>query len=247
MLLAMIALLAVAVAGALPDRPAGKTVLFASPNTMEPLGDAQARARLKSFEQINADAVADRAACALGQNVQVADALGIYDQSSENSLVLTVNLTRRQSEYLAAILGAYSRQESVLLFFDQPGGGDQLWVVRTPQPLDGVIATLRKLKLTPVTVRPGKEQNEIWLVDFGKKREEDLNVFVSKVNGRPSLTTGIAELLGKQDRDAAVRNWRRQIRAFEQHRGPRLSGELSSTAWRNATVVHTCSTEMPLL
>ena len=244
MLLAIAVVLPAAFAGPIPAPGANQIFLFASPNTRESLSDQDAKVRLTSFEQINATAVADRAACALTQDVQIAGSLGIYDKSSENSFLLEADLGQKQSEYLAALLGLYSRQEFVLLFLDEAGGGDRLWTIKTPHPLDAVITALRKWKLIPVTVRTEKDQNEIWFVDSGEKRAGDLKIFSSEVNGRASSTAGVAEMLGNQNRAAAAKEWRQKISTFEQQSGRHLSGQLSSKAWRGVTAIHTCSREL---
>ena len=233
-----------ALAGPIPGPGASQVFLFASPNTRESLTDENAKVRLTSFEETNSTAVADRAACALTHSVQIADSLGIYDNSSENSFILEANLEKKQPEYLAALVGLYSRQEFILLFLDEASGPDRLWIIKTPQSLDVVTATLRKMKLTPATVRMEKKQNEIWFIDFGEKRAGALNIFTSEVNGRSSLTAGVAEMLGNRDRATAAKGWRQQVSAFEQKNGSHLSEQLSSKGWRKTTVVHTCSTEM---
>jgi hypothetical protein len=245
-LLAFIIALPASFADPIPALGANQVYLFASPNTRESLTDDEAKLRLKSFEQINATAVADRAACALTHSVEIANSLGIYDKSSENSFILEADLERKQSEYLAALLGIYSRQEFVLLFMDEASGFDRLWIIKSPQSLEEIVATLRKLKLTPVTVRTEKDHNEVWFIDFGGRRAEDLKIVTSDVNGRAALTAGVAELLGNQDRATAGKMWREQIGAFEQRSGRHLSGQLPSESWRDATTVHTCSREMSI-
>jgi hypothetical protein len=225
---------------------ANEMFLFASPNARESLTDENAKALLTSLEQVNATAVADRAACALSHSVRIGDSLGIYDKSSENSFILEADLEQKQSEYLAALLGLYSRQEFILLFLEEARGNDGLWIIETPQSLDVVIPLLRKWKLTPVTVRTDKNQTEIWFSDFGRKRTGTLNSFTSDVNGNANVIAGVAEMLGDQDRSAAVKLWRRQIRAFEQKSGHHLSMQLSSVSWRRATEVHTCSREISI-
>jgi hypothetical protein len=243
-LLAVTVVLPSALAGPIPGPGQNQVFLFASPNTRESLTDDEAKEHLNSSEQINATAVADRAACALTHSVQIADSLGVYDKSTENSFILKADLERKQPEYLAALLGLYSRQEFILLFLEEANGLDRLWIIKTPQSLEVVTATLRKLKLTPVTVRREKDQNEIWFIDSGKKRAGALKIFTSDVNGRASFTAGVAEMLGNQDRTTAVKGWRQQIGAFEQQTGRRLSEQISSKGWRDATAVHTCSREM---
>jgi hypothetical protein len=220
--------------------------LFASSNTREFPSDRDAQARLNSFGQRNATVVADRAACALTADVGLANSLGIYDNSAENSFILEADLAEKQSKYLAALMGLYLRQEFVLLFFDQASGADRLWIIKTRQSLTMIVAAVRKLKLTPVTVRMRNDQNEVWFVDIGEKRAGTLNILTSDVNGRASVTAGVAELLGNQSRTTALEEWRQQIAAFERRSSPQLSGQLTSKGWRGATAVHTCSREMAI-
>jgi hypothetical protein len=245
-LLAIIVSMPAAFAQPIPGPGANQAYLFASPSTQESHTDEDAKLRLTSLKQVNATAVADRAACALTHNVQIADSLGIYDVSSENSFIVEADLEQEQSKYLAALLGLYSRQEFVLLFVEEASDLDQLWIIKTPQSLEAVLATLRKLKLTPATVRFKKGQNEIWFVDSGDKRAGDLKVLTSVVNGRASITAGVAEMLGNHRRRMAIKAWRQQISAFEGSSGQHLSKQLSSRGWRNATVVHTCSKEIAI-
>ncbi len=245
-LLSFILAFPAAFAASTPGPAANRIFLFASPNTQESLTDDEAKTHLTSFEQINATAVADRAACSLTRSVQIADSLGIYDTSSENSFILESDLNQKNSEYLATLVGLYSRQEFILLFLDEAGGSDRLWVIKTPQSLDTTIATLRKMNLTPVTVRARKDHNEIWFIDRGEKRTQDLKKFTLDLNGQASVEAGIAEMPGNNDRAKAVKEWRQQIRAYELHSERHLSRQLSSKGWRGATAVHTCSTEFSI-
>ncbi len=229
-----------------PAPAANRIFLFASPNKQESLSDDVAKTRLTSFEQLNATAVADRAACTMTRSVEIADSLGVYDVSSENAFILETNLDQKTSEYLAALLGLYSRQEFILLFLDEAGGGDRLWIIKTQQSPDTTIATLRKMNLTPVTVRAQRDHNEVWFVDRGEKHTQDLKKLASDVNGRASVEAGVAEMPGNNDRAIAVKEWQQQIHAYEQGNGRHLSAQMSGKNWRSATAVHTCSTEISI-
>ncbi len=243
-LLAIAAVFSAALAGSMAGPASNRIYLFASPNQQESVTDQEAQTRLKSFEEINATAVADRAACSLSRSVQITGSLGIYDKSSENSFILEADLERKPSEYLAALLGLYSRQEFVLLFVDDPSGQDRLWIIKTPQSLGAVVAALRNLQLTPATVQVEQNRNEVWFVDFGERHADTLKKFTSDANGKSSLTAGVAELLGNQTRATAIEGWRQQIGVFEQRSRTHLSGKLSSKGWRDVATVHTCSKEM---
>lgn len=236
--------LSAAFAGAIPAAGANRTFLFASPATREPISDEDSRIRLTSFEQINATAVADRAACTLTQSVEIANTLGIYDKSSENSFIVESDLDRNNSEDLADLMGLYLRQKFILLFFEEAGGGDKTWIIKSPQSWTKVTAALRKWKLTPVTVHPEKDRSEIWFVDMGDKRAADLKLFTSDVSGQASIVAGVAELTGDPDRGTAVKLWRQQILSVEQSNGQHLSTQFSSNGWLGATKIHTCSTEL---
>ncbi len=131
-------------------------------------------------------------------------------------------------------MGLYLRQEFVLLFFDELRGGDRRWVIDTAQPWRTVVAKLRELKLTPITVRIKKDQTEVWFIDMGNKRAADMKLFTSDVNGQASATPGVAELLGNPDREMAISEWRQKIHAFEQGSGQHLSVQLSSNIWISA-------------
>lgn len=243
MLLAIAIALPVMFALPIPGFATSQIFLFASPNRHESVTDRSAKLRLSTFEQINAIAVADRAACALTDDAQITSSLGVYDNSSENSFIVEARLDQKQGEYLAALLGLYLRQEFILLFLPDLGGGDRLWIVKTPQTLEEVVARVRQRKLTPVTVRTENYGNEIWFFDIGDKLASELKVFASDVNGQASITEGRAEMLGNRRRATAVQGWRQRIRTFERQSGGHLSERLSSKAWHAATVVHTCTTE----
>jgi hypothetical protein len=228
----------------IPVPRAHRTFVFASPNFQESLSDEEARRRLTSFAQRNATSVADRAACALSTDVQISNGLGIYDSSAENSFIVEANFDRERSEYLAALLGRYSLQRFVLLFIDESGGKDRLWIIGTQRPLHEVIASLRKAKLMPVTIQPRKDRIDIWFVDPTATRAESVKEFTLAVKGQVNLVAGIAKLLGDRDRSEAARRWRQSIGAFEQRSGLRLSSRLASADWRHSATVHTCSREL---
>jgi hypothetical protein len=132
----------------------------------------------------------------------------------------------------------------VLLFLEDAPGPDRLWTIETSQSLETVVTALRKLILTPVTVRPEASQNEIWFVDPGGKRSRDLDLFRSEMNARARVAAGTAEMLGNENRETAIKGWQQQIGEFEKQSGGRLSKLITIDAWRNVAEVHTCSKEM---
>src|SRR5436305_8390057 len=85
----------------------GYSYIFVSPNTRSSLTDHDAEVSLTSFEQINAVAVADRVGCSLTQTIEIASAIGVYNDSFENSLIIEGALKQKQAEYVAALMERY--------------------------------------------------------------------------------------------------------------------------------------------
>jgi len=223
------------------DQPQRSFVL-ASANTRSTLTDQDAVSSLGSFEQTNATAVADRISCLLTRNVHIGDALGIFDDSSENSFIVEIDLPRLRAEYIAALLGRYAHQQFVLLFVAQPGGHDKLWIIKTNETLGTVIAEARKLHLTPLTVRNEKDQREIWLVEKGEKH---LNVDELKTNLKAtgSAIEGSSDLVGDDDRSKSAAIFQKRINTYEEHHTS-LSPSLWTRSWHDAATP-TCSTKLP--
>jgi hypothetical protein len=141
-------------------------------------------------------------------------------------------------------MGFSSRQKFVLLFLEGAPGPDRLWTIETSQSLDTVVVALRRLMLTPVTVRPETGQNEIWFVDPGRKHSRALNILRTAMKGRVHVASGAAEMLGNEDRDTAIKGWQQQISGYEQQSGARLSERITRYEMENGAAVRTCSREM---
>lgn len=237
--LAALAWLTLATAAAAQD-----SYVFASPNTKASLTDEAARANLTSPEELNAIAVADRIACSMTDDAEISAALGIYDASSENSLLAESDLARDQTEYLAFLLGKYERQEFVLLFFPQDAGHDRLWIIRSPKTADEAISALRHMHLTSATLRSTADGVEIWIVDAGDKLGDQPQQLAAQLAGNATSRDGTAELSGDDDRTKAAAVFDAKIAAFEHRTKLTLSSLLSTAAWRDAST-RTCSTEVP--
>ena len=238
-ILAVSAFLGMAAAAGAQD-----SYVFASPNTKASLTDEVAQANLASPEELNAIAVADRIACSMTDDAEISPGLGVYDSSSENSLLIESNIKPDQTEYLASLLGKYERQEFILIFSPQAAGHDRLWTIRTPEEFPAAASAARQLHLTPLTVRHAEDEIEIWIVDTGDKFGDRPQQLAAQLNGSASSREGATELLGDDDRTKAAAVFDAKIFAFERRTKLTLSSLLATPAWRNAST-RTCSTEVP--
>ena len=87
-----------------------------SPNTRDSMSYADAKVSLRSFEETNFVAVADRIVCALAPRGSVTTAIGeIHEQGklgvsgAENSVVVKASLSLEEMRYAMALLGRYAR------------------------------------------------------------------------------------------------------------------------------------------
>lgn len=213
--------------------------VFASPYTGSSLVDQDARANLDSFEQANATAVADRIACAMTRFVRITDAVGLYDTSAENSFMIRTSLGQADSEYLASLLGRYAHQKFVLVFLARQGGPDRLWIVRTDKPWETVAALARQSGVTPLTMTSEGTTN-FYAVDFGSKLEARFRALISGLRADSETVEGTAEMPGDADRSKASALFQQKIESAERANGKRLSLNLWTKRWHDATS-RTCS------
>ncbi|MGC2330512.1 MAG: hypothetical protein WA581_03595 [Candidatus Acidiferrales bacterium] len=235
------ALVALSFAG---EAAAQESFVFASPDTRASLTDEDARVSLTSFEELNAIAIADRIACSMTAKVGISAVLGMYDTSSENSLLIESDLKRKETEYLGSLLGRYERQKFVLLFFPQAAGRDRLWTIHTPKSFGSAVAAVRQVHLIPVTLRTGAAGIEIWIVDMGDKFAQEPNQLAARLGGTATSQDGTADLLGDDDRVKSAAIFGANISAFEQTEKPKLSSRRWTEAWHDAST-RTCSVEVP--
>lgn len=239
------ALVVLALAGALGRAAAAQdSYVFASPDTRASLTDEDARGSLTSFEELNAIAIADRVACSMTTKVEISGVLGVYDASSENSFLIESDLQRDETEYLGSLLARYGHQKFALLFFPQAAGHDRLWTIKAPKSFDAAIGAVRRMHLTPVTVRASANETEIWIVDMGDQFGDRPNQLAAQLGGSATSQAGAAELPGDDDRAKAAAIFDAKIGAFEQRTKRKLSSQLWTESWHDASA-RTCSAEVP--
>src|SRR5205807_1422859 len=135
-------------------------------------------------------------ACSLTHSVHIGDALGIFANSSENSVIIETDLKAQFSEYLASLFGRYAHQEYVLFFVQQQNGPDRMWVINSRHSLAEVVNALRKSGLIPATIRQEKTQTEVLFVDFASRATDRVKALASAVDGSTSVAVGVAALPG---------------------------------------------------
>src|SRR5437764_5231603 len=220
----------------------GHSYIFVSPNTRSSLTDHDAEVSLTSFEQINAVAVADRIGCSLTRAIEIASAVGVYNDSSENSVIIESNLKQKSAEYVAALLGRYSHQEFVLVFISAATGKDKLWTITSKQIPEVVISAARELHLSSLTITRAGDQSEIWIVDTDGKSTQSVKALAEKLQGTALSQDGTSEIFGDSDRLKAAKLFDQRITAFENHAAKKISAYLWIRQWRDATT-RTCSKE----
>lgn len=223
--------------------------IFASPHTTSHLSPStskeEARANLKSFDELNAISVADRIVCSFSHPAGISGTLGIFNGEAENSLVVEAHLTRAQIDYAASLFGDYERQKFVLWFMPKTGGVDVLWTIHLPGGNSKEIAPLlRQLHVTGATFRSERNSTEMWIVDFGGKLGSGPEILSAKLQGSARSERGVAALVGDDDRSKAAALFREKIASFEGATSAGLSSKLQSPFWRGATS-RTCSSEIP--
>jgi hypothetical protein len=224
--------------------PNHRAFVFASPNTRASLSDEDALRSISSFEQLNAIAVADRLACALTPKVQITDAVGVFSDSSENTLILEGNLRSDGADYLASLMGRYAHQEFVLAFVEDPDGRSTLWTLTTSLPVTTVLPALRNAKLLPGTVLQQASGTAIIFVDIGNSASNRVGSFASQLHSVASSIVGDATLIGDDDRTKSAGIFQRHIQADESRLQKHLSKYIWTPAFHDATQ-RTCSTNQP--
>ncbi|MBZ5492903.1 MAG: hypothetical protein LAO76_18445 [Acidobacteriia bacterium] len=97
-----------------------------SPNTRDSMSYADAKVSLRSFEEANFVAVADRIVCAVAARGSVETVIGeVHEQGTlgvsgaENSVVVKVPVSLEEMRYMMALLGRFAHQKFVVAFIPE--------------------------------------------------------------------------------------------------------------------------------
>jgi len=222
-----------------------RSVVFFSPNTTDTLSDADALAGLKSFAGANAIAVADRAACALGNVAEVDPAIGIYDTSAENVVLLEGAWDSATTGYLAVLLARYEHQEWAFWFTAAPTGKDRLWLLVSVASPAEISRRIRASGLAPVTEMLSPREDVVFIVasETAAARVAKLaSALHATVTSEPGSSGRLGSDIssGPEGVRAAIPLYDAAIARFEQARHIALSKNLWTPEWNDATG-RTCS------
>lgn len=217
-----------------------RSVVFFSPNTTDTLSDADALEGLKSFAEANAIAVADRAACALGDAAEVDPAIGIFDTTAENSALLEGAWDSETAGYLAVLLARYEHQEWAFWFTADPAGKERLWLIASMASPTEISRQIRASGLAPVTEMLSPRGNVVFIVasETAAARVAKLaSALHATVTSEPGSSGRLGSDVssGPEGVRAAIPLYDAAIARFEQARHVALSNKLWTPEWRDAT------------
>lgn len=216
------------------------SVVFFSPNTIDTLSDADALAGLKSFDEANAIAVADRAACALGNVAEIDPAIGVYNTSAENVVLLEGAWDSATAGYLAVLLGRYEHQEWAFWFTASPTGKERLWLIESGAPAAEISRQIRASGLAPVTEMLSPRGNVVFIVASETARAR-VEKFAAALHATVTSEPGSSGRVGSdvssgiEGERAAMPLYDAAIARFEQAQHVALASKLWTPEWRDAT------------
>ena len=222
-----------------------RSVVFFSSNTVDVLSDADAMEGLKSFVEANAIAVADRAACALGDTAEVDPGIGVYDTSAEQIVLLRGAWDAETTSYLAVLLGRYENQEWAFWFTADPAGKEHLWLLHSAASATEIAQQIRAAGLPPASEMLSPRGNVVVFVG-GETAAPKIAKLAAALHATVTSEPGSSGRLGSDISSgpegvrAAIPLYDAAIARFEQARHIALSKNLWTPEWNDATG-RTCS------
>ena len=221
-----------------------------SPNTRDSLSYADAEISLRSFEETNFVAVADRIVCALARRGSVETVIGeVHEQGqlgvtgAENSVVVKAPVSLEAMRYAMALLGRYAHQKFVVAFIPEAGGasGSELAVLRVPQNIPRARME-RVLDATGVPYRTLIGDHTVLVFLPQGTSDAAVRKAARRLGAKIEIEHGSGEIFGDDDRAKASAAYDRIIAAYESaHPDTALSPRLWSREWRDAET-RTCTT-----
>ena len=234
-----------------------------SPNTRDSMSYADAKVSLRSFEEANFVAVADRIVCALAPRGEVETAIGeVHEQGklgvsgAENSVVVKAPVRLEEMRYVMALLGRYAHQKFVIAFVPQEAGASptrpaEMVLLRVPQKASGRRASRLRMEQVldetgvPYRTLLNKDKDEHRVLVFLPEGTSDAAVrkAARRLGAKIEVERGSGELFGDDDRAKASAAYDRIIAEYESaHADKALSRKLWSREWRDAES-RTCTAE----
>lgn len=220
---------------------------LASPNTRDSMSYADASVSLRSFEETNFVAVADRIVCALAPRGTVETVVGeVHEKGklgldgAENSVVVRAPVPFDDMRYAMALLGRYAHQKFVVAFEPSAAGtasplqAAKLVQLRIPRGTPRVRME-RVLDQSGVPYRTLLGQDQVLVFLPEGTSDAPVRTAARRLRATIEVHRGTGEIVGDGDRARASAAYDRIIAAFESaHPGQALSEKLWSREWRDA-------------
>jgi hypothetical protein len=228
---------------------------LASPNTRDSMSYADAKVSLRSFEEANFVAVADRIVCTLAPRGSIETGIGeVHEQGklgvsgAENSVVVKAPVSLAEMRYIMALLGRYAHQKFVIAFGPQdaaasPAKTAEMVLLRVPQKTPRVRME-QVLDTSGVPYRTLLDKDEHRVLVYLPEGTSDAAVrkAAQRLGAKIEVERGTGEIFGDDDRSKASSAYDRIISEYESaHPEKPLSSKLWSREWRDAES-RTCTT-----
>ena len=226
-----------------------------SPNTRDSMSYADAKVSLRSFEETNFVAVADRIVCALAPRGSIETGIGeVHEQGklgvsgAENSVVVKAPVSLEEMRYIMALLGRYAHQKFVIAFVPQdatasPAKTAEMVLLRVPQKTSRARME-QVLDTSGVPYRTLLDKDEHRVLVYLPEGTSDAAVRKAAqiLRAKIEIERGAGAMAGDDDRGKASAAYDRIISEYElAHPEKPLSSKLWSREWRDAES-RTCTT-----
>ena len=224
-----------------------------SPNTRDSMSYADARVSLRSFEETNFVAVADRIVCALAPRGSVETVIGEVHEpgklgvsGAENSVVVKASVSLKEMRYVMALLGRYAHQKFVIAFVPQNTGTSrakaaEMVLLRAPQKTSrGEMEQV--LDASGVPYRTLLDEHQVLVFLPEGTSDAAVRKAAHRLGAKIEVERGVGEIVGDDDRGKASTAYDRIIAEYESaHPDKPLSSKLWSREWHDAES-RTCTT-----
>jgi len=224
-----------------------------SPNTRDSMSYADAKVSLRSFEEANFVAVADRIVCALAPRGSIETGIGeVHEQGklgvsgAENSVVVKAPVSLEEMRYIMALLGRYAHQKFVIAFVPQDATASQaktaeMVLLRVPQKT-GRVRMEQALDTSGVPYRTLLDEHRVLVYLPEGTSDAAVRKAAKRLGAKIEVEPGTGAMAGDDDRGKASAAYDRIISEYElAHPEKPLSSKLWSREWRDAES-RTCTT-----
>jgi len=224
-----------------------------SPNTRDSMSYADAKVSLRSFEETNFVAVADRIVCALAPRGSIETGIGeVHEQGklgvsgAENSVVVKAPVSLEEMRYVMALLGRYAHQKFVIAFVPQDAGASrpksaEMVLLRVPQNISRVRME-HVLDTSGVPYRTLLDEHRVLVYLPEGASDAAVRKAAHILRAKIEVERGTGAMIGDDDRGKASAAYGRIIAEYEStHPEKPLSSKLWLREWRDAES-RTCTT-----